>query len=610
MRNPINVLESLRNNATKTDYQYQRLYRNLYNSEFYLLAYQRIYAKQGNMTAGVDGKTVDGMSLKRINSIIEKMKDCSYHPNSAKRVYIPKSNGKMRPLGIPSFEDKLVQEVVRMILESIYEPTFCKTSHGFRPNLSCHTALQYVKQNFTGVKWFVEGDIKGCFDNIDHHVLIEIIRKRIQDEQFIALLWKFLKAGYTENWEYRNTYSGTPQGSIISPILANIYLNELDVFMEEYSKSFNKGNKRRINPVYKKSLDIRRGKQEWLNRNIDKISTEKAKEIKNQIQKINELLRKTPYGDPMDENYKRLVYVRYADDFLIGVIGNKENARRVKEDVGCFIRNELNLEMSAEKTLITHGNNFAHFLGYDITASNDQNSTRDKNGNTKRSYTGRIKLYVPKEKWIKRLISYGALEIKYDKQHGNKEVWKPTRRQALLRLDDLEILNQYNAEIRGLYNYYRLAHNVTVLNSFVYVMKFSMYKTFAGKYRTTVSKIMSKYYHNGDFSVQYEAKGQSKTAVFYNQGVRYTGSVNTSSSVDTVAKVSANYNRNSLIERLKAQHCEYCGVKTDNIEIHHVRKVKDLKGKESWEVQMIARKRKTLALCHVCHVKLHTGKLN
>ena len=610
MRNPTNVLESLRNNATTKEYQYQRLYRNLYNPEFYLLAYQRIYAKQGNMTAGMDGKTIDGMSMKRINAIIEKMRDYSYHPHSAKRVYIPKSNGKMRPLGIPSFEDKLVQEVVRMLLESIYEPTFCKTSHGFRPNLSCHTALQYVKQNFTGVKWFIEGDIKGCFDNIDHHVLIKIIRKRIQDEQFIALIWKFLKAGYTENWVYHNTYSGTPQGSLLSPILANIYLNELDVFMTEYSRKFNKGEKRKINPAYKKPLDVRRGKQEWLNRNKDKISEEKAKEVKKQIQEINRQLRKTPYGDPMDESYKRLVYVRYADDFLIGVIGSKDNAKQVKADVGRFISNELNLEMSAEKTLITHGNDFAHFLGYDITTSNEQNSTRDKNGNTKRAYTGRIKLYVPKNKWLNRLISYGALRINVDKQHGNKEVWEPTRRTKLLRLDDLEILNQYNAEIRGLYNYYRMAHNVTVLNSFLYVMKFSMYKTFAGKYRTRISKIMEKYYHDREFCVFYESKGSTKKAVFYNQGMRYNDKVDVASDVDIVARVNENHNRNSLIERLKAEKCEYCEASTDDIEIHHVRKVKDLKGKALWEIQMLARKRKTLALCHDCHVKLHTGKLD
>lgn len=610
MRNPINVLESLKSKATNNNYKFQRLYRNLYNPEFYLMAYQRIQAKPGNMTAGADGKTIDGMGMKRIETMIEKIKNFSYQPTPARRTYIPKSNGKMRPLGIPSFDDKMIQEIVRMILESIYEPTFTNTSHGFRPKRSCHTALQYIKRNYTGVKWFVEGDIKGCFDHIDHHILVQILRRRIADEYFIGLIWKFLKAGYLENWVYHNTYSGTPQGALISPILANIYLNELDKFMEEYAKSFNLGEKRSINPAYKKQLDVRRGKEEWLKRNESTVSKEKRDEVIKQIQNINQYLRSTSYGNPMDENYKRVVYVRYADDFLIGIIGSKENAEQVKSDVGAFISEKLHLEMSPEKTLVTHGTDFAHFLGYDITTSREQNSTRMKNGHTKRSYTGRIKLYVPKEKWIKRLISYDALKINVDKQKGNREIWEPTRRPGLLRLDDLEILNQYNAEIRGLYNYYRLAHNVTVLNSFLYVMKFSMYKTFAGKYRTSVRKIIRKYCVDRNFTVSYPTKRGVKKAVFYNDGMRYDDKVDTGVNPDIVNRSYENRGHNSLIMRLKNDICEYCGMKTKDIEVHHVRKLKDLKGKAKWEVQMIGRKRKTLALCHDCHVKLHTGKLD
>ena len=610
MRSPQNVLESLKSKAADTNYHYQRLYRNLYNPEFFLLAYQRIQAKQGNMTAGSDGKTVDGMGMKRIENLIFKLKDFSYQPKPARRTYIPKANGKTRPLGIPSFDDKLVQEVVRLILESIYEPIFHNTSHGFRPNRSCHTALQYVKRNYTGVKWFVEGDIKGCFDHVDHHVLVQILRRRIADEHFIGLIWKFLKAGYMENWVYHNTYSGTPQGSLISPILANIYLNELDVFMAGYAKSFNLGTKRKINPVYKKTLDVRRGKQEWLRRNEAKISEDKRREVMAQIQELNQVLRATPYGDPMDNGYKRVVYVRYADDFLIGVIGSKEDAKRIKADVGNFISQQLHLEMSAEKTLITHGNDFAHFLGYEITASNEQNSTRTKTGYTKRSYTGRIKLYVPKEKWVKRLLSYGALKISYDKSHGNKEIWEPVRRPGLLRLDDLEILNQYNAEVRGLYNYYRLAHNATVLNAFVYVMKFSMYKTFAGKYRTSMRKIIRRYSQNGEFTVSYQTKNGVKSVVFYNQGTRRNDAVMETENPDMIGRANENRNYTSLIDRLKGHICEWCGGETEDIEIHHVRKLKDLSGKAEWERHMIARKRKTLALCHDCHVKLHNGKLD
>lgn len=610
MRNPKNVLESLTSKAANEDYHYKRLYRNLYNPEFFLLAYERTQAKPGNMTAGNDGNTIDGMSMKRIDSLIQKLKDFSYQPKPARRTYIPKANGKMRPLGIPAFDDKLVQEVVRMILESIYEPTFQNSSHGFRPKRSCHTALQYIKRNYTGVKWFVEGDIKGCFDNVDHHVLVRILRRRIKDEYFISLIWKFLKAGYMEDWVYHNTYSGTPQGSLISPILANIYLNELDVFMAKYAESFNCGKGRKINPAYKMPLDVRRGKQEWLKRNSAKISEEKRQKVMAEIRELNNYLSTVPYSDPMDTGYKRVVYVRYADDFLIGVIGSKEDAKQVKTDVGEFIKEQLHLEMSPEKTLITHGNDFARFLGYLVTVSREQNRTRTKNGFTRRTYVGKVKLYVPKEKWLNRLLSYGALKISYDKVHGNKEVWEPVRRPGLIRLDDIEILNQYNAEVRGMYNYYRLANNATVLNAFVYVMKYSMYKTFAGKYRTSMRKIIRKYCRNKDFTVSYQTKSGTKSVVFYNQGVRRNDKVIATENPDIIGRTNENRRYTRLTDRLQGHVCEFCGAETEDIEIHHIRKLKDLSGKAEWERHMIARKRKTMALCHSCHVKLHNGKLD
>lgn len=611
MRNPKNVLESLKSKACNASYKYERLYRNLYNTELYLLAYQRIQAKEGNMTAGTDGKTIDGMGMARIEALIEKMRDYSYQPNPVRRTYIAKQDNpaKKRPLGIPSFDDKLIQEAVRLILESIYEPTFSELSHGFRPNKSCHTALKYVEKYFTGAKWFVEGDIKGCFDNIDHHVLINIIRRRIADENFIGLLWKFLKAGYMENWVYHDTYSGTPQGSGISPILANIYMNKLDNFMKEYADSFSVGSRRRKTQDFRKAQYQREKKQKWLDENGVQISAEQRAKTIAEIREIQRYMKSIPYSNPMDEKYKRVFYIRYADDFLIGVIGSKNDAEDVKKDVGNFIREKLRLEMSEEKTLITHGHDFARFLGYDVTISKSEINKRTKDGIMRRVGVGKVFLYIPHEKWKKRLLSYNALKINYHRQDGNKEVWEPVRRTKLMNLDDLEILNQYNAEIRGLYNYYRLANNASILNDFYYVMRYSMLKTFAGKYRTRISRIIKRYRSGKDFAVSYQTKKGDGKAVFYNEGFQRNTEIK-EGNPDIIARVVENFGKNSLIKRLNAKKCEVCGVENIPLEVHHVRKLKNLKGKTWWERQMIARKRKTMVLCLDCHDKLHAGKLD
>ena len=273
-----------------------------------MLAYQNIYASQGNMTQGTDGKTIDAMSLSRIDGIIASLKDESYQPQPSRRTYIPKKNGKMRPLGIPSFDDKLVQECVRLLLEAIYEGSFAKTSHGFRPNHSCHTALNQIQVCFSGVKWFVEGDIKGFFDNIDHEVMIGILAERIKDDRFLRLIRKFLKAGYLEDWKYHNTYSGTPQGGIISPILANIYLDKLDRYMEELKTQFDKGAKR---AVYSETYELEKKRGVLAKKLRNAITEDERQMLSEKIREIDRRKLTMPYSDPFDANYKRLQYVRY-----------------------------------------------------------------------------------------------------------------------------------------------------------------------------------------------------------------------------------------------------------------------------------------------------------
>lgn len=605
MRNPEKVLNSLINHSKDKNYKFERLYRILYNKNMYLLAYKNIYAHEGNMTKGTDGETIDGMSLKRIDDLIAKMRDESYQPKPSRRTYITKKDGKRkRPLGIPAFIDKLVQEVIRMILEAIYEGSFENCSHGFRHDRSCHTALDQIQTRFTGAKWFIEGDIKGFFDNIHHDILIDILKGRISDDRFIRLIRKFLKAGYIEDWVYHKTYSGTPQGGIISPILANIYLDKLDKYMQEYIQKFNKGKDRKRNPEYRKLETKRRNLVEKLKKAESKADKDI---IKAEIRQVEMERRDVPYSLPMDESYKRMQYVRYADDFLIGVIGSKKDCEMTKKDIAEFLSAKLGLELSQEKTLITHGQKKAHFLGYSIYVRKSNLPKKDKQGRMVRNHGGRIVLEVESSTIRDKLLSLKAMEITYV---DGKEIWKAKARYSMKDSDDLEILRTYNSEIRGFYNYYSIANNSSIINSFKYIMEYSMYKTYATKYRTTKHNMIEKYRINKDFGVKYKTKdGKEKICLFYNEGFKRKD-INRNADVDNVTDKRFYLGRTSLIQRLEAGRCELCGAENVPIEIHHVRKLKDLNGKKFWEKFMIARKRKTLALCHKCHVDLHNGKLD
>lgn len=605
MRKPTDVLNSLSDKSKNPTYKYERLYRNLYNPEFYLLAYKNIYANDGSMTPGVDGVTTDGMSLERIDKIIASLKDHSYHPNPARRTYIAKKNNpaKKRPLGIPSGDDKLVQEVVRMILESIYEPTFSDVSHGFRPGKSCHTALVKIQSTFTGAKWFVEGDIQACFDSFDHHVLIEILRRRIKDEAFIGLMWKFLKAGYMEQWKYHKTYTGTPQGSGISPILANIYLNELDKYMEEYKQKFIKPT-RTVNPAHRNMASRifyykAKNDKVW-----NTLSAEEQKERARILRQMRTEQRNLPTHPFREVSYKSLQYVRYADDFLIGVVGSREDAERLKQDLAVFLKEKLGLTLSAEKTKITNTAQCARFLNYDIYVSRSQDIKRLKNGKRQRVYYGVVQLRMPHEKWSAKLLELGAIRI--SKDASGKERWKAMPRGKLMNRTDIEILSRYNAEVRGLYNYYSLAGNVSTLNHFSSLMKYSMLKTFGSKYRCQVRKIKERYVKNGEFTVPYTTKAGPKEAIYYHAGFRKQDKPQLGQ-VD-ILDIYKKYSKpNSLAARLRSKKCELCGAECGGLVMHQVKRLKDLTGQYEWEILMRKRHRKTLAVCPSCHAEIHNS---
>jgi group II intron reverse transcriptase/maturase len=278
----------------------ERLYRQLFNPQLYLLAHGRIYANHGAMTPGVTQETADGMSMEKIDAIIEAMRHERYRFSPVRRVYIPKKNGKLRPLGLPTWSDKLVGEVIRLLLEAYYEPQFSDYSHGYRPGRGCHTALRDVADHWTGTTWFIEGDISDCFGSLDHNKMVEILAEKIHDNRFLRLIKQMLKAGYLEDWTYHATLSGAPQGGVVSPILSNIYLHKLDTYVETVLiPQHTQGTRRRTYAPYGR-LKAR------LTRAFQRGDRVTARHLRRQ-------LRRLPSGDPHDPGYRRLRYTRYAD---------------------------------------------------------------------------------------------------------------------------------------------------------------------------------------------------------------------------------------------------------------------------------------------------------
>ena len=602
------------------------LYKLLVNKpEIWELAYANICANEGATTRGVDGVTADGHSVERNREIMNQLRNGTYRPKPTRRVYIPKSNGKKRPLGIPTFTDKLVQEACRIILEAIYEPVFSNFSFGFRKGMGCHDALQSTSYRLVGTKWFIEFDIKGYFDNIDHQILVRLLKKKINDERFTALIGWMLKAGYMEDWKFNKTYSGTPQGGVISPILANVYLHELDVFMADLCQRTHKGKKRKVRSEYKR---IGNGKDR-LRRLMDRMKDENLEvvpevsrmgnpfkyaghsrsDLSKKLEELTNEQMRTRQTDSLDPDYRRLQYTRYADDFLLGFIGSKAEAQAIMEEVKGFLQTALRLECSEEKTKIVHHSKGVIFLGYHLVthalkanADRARSQMRDGRKIMRRRWNGSgINLLIPESKvrdFVKRK-RYGNL--------NNGRNWEALHRAELLSNSDYEILSQYKSEVRGFAEYYKLAGNYYKrLGPLQYIAQVSLVKTLAAKHKTSGTKIYQRY-KDGEDSRLTVVDGKHRKEWFKLKDVNRKAKTK---EVDEVYNHMRHATRSEITERLNAEECEYCGKIGGYFEVHHVRKMADIKeGKELWQWVMTARNRKKLVICVECHDLLHAGKL-
>ena len=563
------------------------LYRQLFNPQLYLLAYGRIYSNHGAMTPGPTQETADDMSMEKIGGIIEAIRLERYRFSPVKRVYIPKKSGKLRPLGFPSWSDKLVGEVVRLLLEAYYEPQFSDRSHGFRPGRGCHTALREVADTWSGATWFIEGDISDCFGSLDHTVMLSILSEKIHDGRFLQLIRNMLSAGYLEDWKWNATLSGAPQGGVVSPILSNIYLHKLDQFVETVLiPQYTKGMSRKLNPAYKKVT--------W------RLAYARSRGYGDKARGLRQELRRLPVGDPYDPGYRRLRYSRYADDHLLGFIGPKAEAEKIKDQLAVFLRDELKLGLSVEKTLITHARSHAaRYLGYEIIVQHgDSKIVRGQ-----RAVNGKVALRVPLDVIKAKCAPY--------LRHG-----KPWGRPAMQNLDDFDIVKAYGAEYRGVVQYYLLAYDVGRFNRLCWAAETSMLKTLAAKHQSSVAKMAAKHKAKIEtpyglrtcFEARVERPGKQPL-------VARLGGIPLVRKKDAVlvdrTPLRVPYPRKELVTRLLRRRCELCGAPA-KVLVHQVRSLASLgkpgAGQAPWAALMAKMRRKTLVVCQPCHDAIHYGQ--
>lgn len=576
----------------------------LKNLELYKKVYDEVKSRPGYMTPGVDKTTLDSMSNTKLEKLRDEVISWKYKCNPARRIYIPKSNGKMRPLGIPSTNDKILQMVLKAIIEPSCEKIFHDKSFGFRPHRSIHDALLSVR-GMIGTSWMIEGDIKGFFDNVDHQIMMDIIKKRLNPDRTLSgLLWKFFKAGYMTEGEYRHSILGMPQGGVLSPLLSNLYLTLLDEFVDGLKKEYDSDKTWMEDPEHKKL----RAKLQRLRSKLDNINSQSEEEIKELRQKIKELRRKTRSMSTTLRMGNKLYYVRYADDWVIGVIGNYQFASMIKEKVKAFLAKELKLELSEEKTKITNlGSEHARFLGHNIrcVTSKQTLATRiDYGKRVSRISKGKPKILVPKDYIRNKLKAAGMLNDK----------GKPKFIGKFIYLDDYEIVTRYNSIIRGFMNFYNLAENRHELVELAYIIEFSLAHTLAAKHRLTVKEVMNKYGRPITVKVK-DSKGEVIKEVTFDKPTSFTAAY-------LNVKYSRHFKRKNINivfdplepvlykgkpKNILDQPCLICGTE-ENVEMHHVRRLKDTKDKSNLIKVMSRMRRKVIPLCMSCHDKVHAGK--
>lgn len=570
-------------------------------------SYNRIKSKPGNLTPGSTPETIDGISQKWIQKRSKELSEGQFQFSHSRRIQIPKPGKKeTRPLTMPNPRDKVIERAMTSVLETIYEPMFRDSSHGFRPNRGTATVLNQIKGKYGWCQFVIEGDISKCYPSIKHEILLGIMRENIADEKFLELVRKNIENRYTEEGKLsQKSDVGIAQGTVVSPILCNIVLHRLDQYMEKLAAGYNEGKTRESSQEYR-LVQRKVKKLEKLKHSLT-IGSEEHKRARKEFRKTRSLRRMTP-STSNKTIYKRLYYVRYADDFIVGVNGPISDAKTIKGQIKEFLKLNLELELSVEKTKVTDlfKGEGAHFLGVDIKRSDPKGSlVCNKEGPHKgNKIHPKLQMKAPIQKILKRLEEKG-----YRQTTRRDKVVKglaPKLRKDLVNLDHRDIIEFYNGVMRGILNYYHGVTNPWALWAVVGTLNHSCALTLSNKYKLdSRAKAFKKFGKN--LKCPTTGKGLDLPKKLTSTGWWKKQPLKTPEEVLKTSRMS------KMTKSSLGLPCIVCGKLPT--EMHHVRKIWDLrqkakKGGSDWFLaQMKAINRKQVPLCKDHHVRLHSNTL-
>lgn len=638
------IIKKIWENSEK-DKKFDDLYNLIHQQDLLTIAHGAIQTNKGATTPGPQKRTIDNMSLKRIHRLMEKLKNQTFEWSGNRIIKIPRPGKDPRPLGLPDYDDKIVQSAIKIILDAIYDKEFKnrQTNFGFISHKSCHDNIKNIKEyKNIGLNTAIEGDIKGAFDNVNHEILIKILSKKIKDKEFLKIIYKACKASKTEIINNETIFTpitnlGTPQGSIISPILFNIYMNEFDKYIlkeiNEFIQNKNQIEKRIPQPIHPKYLKYKsiidackKGIKKIQEKNIhfilNKQEKEKLQKYKDRILKMKQKRFKIPYINQKKCTI-RYTYNRYADDFIILTNADDNTAKEIKEKIKTYLKEELKLTLSEEKTKITNlEKSEATYLGFTLYTK----SIKVKNENLTLNRTPKlIKIGIDMKRRIQRLK-----EKKFMSENG-----KPRETPYLMSFEPQQIIDLYNSIIDGtVIYYYGMLNNKSRLNYIIYILQYSCLKTIASKLKTTIRKLYTKHGWP-EYNMKGQKTGRIRLVWEYeiqrkeNPEYKYTILRNYTDAMDMGKWTSINmkltkstFNDEELVNhdfrnyfklnwRTKFKYdscCTICG-STENIESHHVRKISGPKAKKELTI-MQKLNRKQIILCRDCHKNIHQGKHN